>query len=459
MTPDEYASYDAVGLRELLARRDVSAEDIEVAARPALVAANDRVNGLATAPFQPALEHAHDGPLSGVPFLIKDFGPMAEGVPFFCGSRAITGIVADRDSALMTRIRAAGLVTLGLTTAPELGVSFATEPRRTGPTRNPWDLSRGAGGSSGGSAALVAAGAVPIAHGNDGAGSIRVPAACCGLVGLKPTRGRVATDWDGPDPFGLTVQGALTRSLRDTAHFLDAVSPASARSLAGALATDPGRLRVAWTSRAWSGATVDAEVAAAAEQTACVLDELGHEVVEASPEVDWPAVIDVMRAGLVVAAHPFLTAARRPPDDRFEAVTRQILHEARGTTATQLLNACDAQQRVTRAASGFFDHYDLLVTPTLGQLPAPHGTLNCDEPAHTATAWLNQLFEYGPFTAPANITGQPALSLPLAHSHTGLPIGVQLIARHHAEQTLLHAAADLESALPWHHRNARKEYV
>src|SRR3954452_9621643 len=224
LTPDEYAGYDAIGLRELIAAREVTIAEVEAVARRALEAANARVNGLAAPPFAPALEHANDGPLSGVPFLITDFGPMAEGVPFFCGSRGVPGVRPDHDSDLMIRVRAAGLATLGLTTAPEVGLGFATEPLRTGPTRNPWNLERGVGGSSGGSAALVAAGAVPIAHGSDGAGSLRIPASCCGLVGLKPSRGRTPSGPDIGSPlFGLTGHFGLTRSVRDAAHYLDAI--------------------------------------------------------------------------------------------------------------------------------------------------------------------------------------------------------------------------------------------
>src|SRR3954469_25372209 len=256
LRPDEYAGYDAIGLRQLIAAREVTAAEVEAVARRALEAANARVNGLAAPPFAPALEHANDGPLSGVPFLIKDFGPMAKGVPFFCGSRAWPGVRPDHDSHLMTRVRAAGLVTLGLTTAPEVGVSLSTEPLRTGPTRNPWNPERSVGGSSGGSAALVAAGAVPIAHGSDGAGSIRIPASCCGLVGLKPSRGRIPPGPDVGDPlFGLTGHFGVTRSVRDTAHFPDAVhgpavgdkytAPPPARQYAAELGADPGRLRVA----------------------------------------------------------------------------------------------------------------------------------------------------------------------------------------------------------------------
>ncbi|MGH3378760.1 MAG: amidase family protein [Actinoallomurus sp.] len=220
----EYARQDAAGLRELLANGHVTAAEVETAARQALEAVNTEVNGLALPLFSPALDHAEDGPFAGVPFLIKDSGPMAEGVPFSLGSRAIRGAVARYDTDLMTRFRAAGLVTLGLTTVPELVISFSTEAVKHGPTRNPWDLERGVGGSSGGAAALVAAGAVPVAHGNDGAGSIRIPASCCGLVGLKPSRGRTPC---GPGmgelAFGMAYESGLTRTVRDAARYLDAI--------------------------------------------------------------------------------------------------------------------------------------------------------------------------------------------------------------------------------------------
>jgi len=192
----EYAHYDATGIRELVRDGEVGAAEIQDVARRALESADAVVGGLAQPLFDPALEHAADGPLAGVPFLIKDSGPMARGIEFSIGSRSLRGIRAQHDSELMTRFRAAGLVTVGVTRVPELAISFATEPVKHGPTRNPWDLERGAGGSSGGAAALVAAGAVPLAHGNDGAGSLRVPASCCGLVGLKPSRGRTPC---GPD--------------------------------------------------------------------------------------------------------------------------------------------------------------------------------------------------------------------------------------------------------------------
>jgi amidase len=463
LRPDEYAAYDAIGLRELIAAGEVTAAEVEAAARRALDAADARVNGLATPPFAPALEHADDGPLSGVPFLIKDFGPMARGVRFFCGSRGVPGVRPDHDSDLMIRVRAAGLATLGLTTAPELGVSVTTEPLRTGPTRNPWSPERSAGGSSGGSAALVAAGAVPIAHGSDGAGSIRIPASRCGLVGLKPSRGRTPSGPDAGEPlFGLVGHFGVTRSVRDTAHYLDAVhgpavgdkytAPPPARPYAAELGADPGRLRVAVTLRAWSGAAVDPEVAAAAITTARVLEQLGHAVDEASPHVDHEAVMEILRAGLAASVQPLLTAPRRPPGDQLEAATNRIIAEAEAMTALELMAAFDAQNRVTRAVGAFFTGHDLLVTPTLAQLPAPHGALRYDESADTPASWQRRQFDYAPFTAVFNVAGQPALSLPLAHSACGLPIGVQLVAPYGREDLLLRVAAQLEVALPWHDR-------
>ena len=464
LTLDEYRERDAVGLRELIAADEVTAAEVETVARETLDAANGAVNGLAAPPFDPALDADPDGPLAGVPFLIKDFGPMAEGAPFYCGSRALgDGVVARRDSDLMTRIRAAGLVTLGLTTCPELAISFSTEPRRTGPTRNPWDLDRGVGGSSGGAAALVAAGAVPIAHGSDGAGSIRIPASCCGLVGLKPSRGRTPSGPEVGDPlFGLSHPFALTRTVRDTAHFLDAAhgpavgekyfAPPPSRPYARELGDDPGPLRVALTTQAWSGTAVDPEVAAAAAGVARMLERLGHTVDHGTPAVDWDAVLQVMHAGLIAAAEPFLTAPRRPPASRLEAMSDRVLAEAEAFSALDLLAAFDAQNRVTRAVGAFFTTHELLITPTLAQLPAPHGTLNYDDPDHTPASWHRALFEYGPFTAVFNISGQPAISLPLGHSNGGLPIGVQLVAPYGREDLLLRIAAQLEDALPWGHR-------
>jgi len=491
MNPHEYACHDAVGLRTLIATGEVTAAEVEAAARAALGWAHDRLNALAGPLFGAALDHDPHGPLGGVPFLIKDVGPMAAGVRFRCGSRGLgPGVPAPADHELMRRFRAAGLATLGLTIAPELGLSFTTEPLLHGPVRNPWDPARTVGGSSGGAAALVAAGAVAVAHANDGAGSIRVPASCCGLVGLKPSRGRTPTAPGlGGSAFGMLSEFALTRTVRDAAALLDAVhgpaagaafaappparpyahevrpeawaalvdggsnsvTPAAGDSAGGGEPQDGG-LRVAVTTRAWSGAVVDPEVAAATVRAAEALAALGHRVEEASPPLAWDDVVRACLAETVGVAVPFLLAPRQPPADRLEAVSRRVLADARDACALDLVAELDAAGRVTQDLDRFLAGYDLLVTPTLGRLPVPHGTLDYDDPNHTVEGWLRAIFEFGPFTSVANVTGVPAISLPLGQSAGGLPIGVQLLATHGREDLLLRVAAVLEQALPWKDR-------
>jgi amidase len=459
----EYARYDAVELRNLIRAGEVTAEEVEAVAREALAVANAEVNGLALPLFTSALDHAETGPFTGVPFLIKDIGPVAQGVPFSLGSRALQGAVARHDSDLMVRFRTAGLVTLGLTTVPEMAISFSTESVRYGPTRNPWDLERGVGGSSGGAAALVAAGAVPIAHGSDGAGSIRIPAACCGLVGLKPSRGRTPCGPDLGEPIlGMSYEFALTRTVRDAAHLLDAVqgpgvggkytAPPPRGRYADDLGIEPGPLRMAVTTAAWSGTSVDPQVAAATIQVGRTLEEMGHTVTEARPALDWDDVMHCTTAAAVAIASLLLLAPRQPDPANMEAVSRRLLEVAKEYSALDMMAAFGAQNRVTRSVGAFFTDYDLLITPTLGRLPAPHGTLRYDDPDHTLASWLESLFDYGPFTMVFNISGQPAISLPLGHSDGGLPIGVQIIAPYGREDLLFQIAGQLEQAMPWNQR-------
>jgi amidase len=445
---------------------ELSAAEVEALARQALDVTNRELNGLAMPPFSPALERAADGPFAGVPFLIKDSGPIAKGVPFFIGSRSLNGPAAPHDSELMTRFRAAGLVTLGMTTVPEMAISFSTESVKHGLTRNPWDLQRGVGGSSGGAAALVAAGAVPLAHGNDGAGSVRIPASCCGLVGLKPSRGRTPC---GPDTgealFGMASEFGLARTVRDAAHLLDAIhgpgvgdkytAPPPRGRYADDLGLEPGSLKVAVTTQAWSGAAVDPEVAAAAARAGRMLEDLGHVVADASPAIDWEAVMHSSAGAMAAIAAPFLMAPRLPDPGKLQAVARRVLEEASELSALDLIAMFNSQNRVTRSVGAFFTEYDLLVTPTLGQLPAPHGTLQHDNPDHSTRSWQQSLFDYGPFTVVFNISGQPAISLPLAQSASGLPIGVQLVAPYGREDMLFQLAGQLEQAMPWRHRTPR----
>jgi len=458
----DYIRYDAIGLRHLIAVGDVSAVEVETAAREALEVANAAVNGLALPVFSTPLARSDHGPFAAVPFLIKDV-PMAKGVPFSVGSRSMNGVIARHDTDLMRRFRAAGLVTLGVTTMPELGMSFSTESVKHGPTRNPWDLTRGVGGSSGGAAALVAAGAVPLAHANDGAGSIRIPASCCGLVGLKPSRGRIPCGPDtGEAAFGMSYEFAVTRTVRDTAHLLDAVhgpgigdkytAPPPNRRYADELRVDPSPLRVAVTTQAWSGAPVDPEVASVTVQVGKTLEQSGHLVTQTAPTLNWDGVIRAITLEFADVAGSFLLAPRPPDPSAMEAVSRQILAEVQSRTALDMVGALAAQNQVTRAVGAFFTDYDLLLTPTLGQLPALHGTLRYDEPGHSVDSWLRTLFDYGPFTAVFNVSGNPAISLPLGHSSTGLPIGVQIIAAYGREDLLIQIAAHLEQVMPWKDR-------
>jgi amidase len=355
MTFDEYTACDAHDLRALLSTGELTAEEVEAAAREALTRANALVNGLADPLFEAPLTSDPSGPLAGVPFVIKDIGPMAKGVPFYCGSRGVPGIRPDHDSNVMRRIRAAGLMTLGLTTMPEFGLNFVTESKRTGSTLNPHDPSSNAGGSSGGSAALVAAGGVPMAHGSDGAGSLRIPAACCRLFALKPTRGRISPGPDAAEPlFGLTVPGGLTRSLRDTAALLDALqgafpgdkytAPPRVRPYVEELGVAPGRLRVA----CWDHPGLD-----------------GHDNVDVTPPIDHEAVERILRAGKIDAVRVLFMGPRLPPPHLLEDTTNAFLEDARRMTALELLDILDAQNRVSRTLGAFFAPFDLLVSPTL----------------------------------------------------------------------------------------------
>lgn len=459
----EYSALDATGLRDLLAAGEVTGAEVESVARAAIEAVNPDLNALTQGLFDPALDADSTGVLAGVPFVIKDSGPFARNISFTLGSRSINRAFAEVDHELMARFRRAGLVALGQTTAPELGLTFATESRRYGITRNPWALDRGVGGSSGGSAALVAAGAVPLAHGNDGGGSIRIPASSCGLVGLKPTRGRTPSGpLAGEAGFGLITEFALTRTVRDTALLLDAVSAPTVGEKYTSLAPrhpfldhlrqDPGRLRIALQSSAWSDATVDEPVRLATVHAAETLEWIGHSVTEAMPALDADDILEGEMLAVYSTGAAMLRAPRRPDPALLEGVSRRVLEETARASALDVMASIDAQHRVTRSIAGFFERFDLLVTPTIGQLPAPHGTLDYDNDRYSAREWLARISEYGPFTAAFNISGNPAISLPLGESSQSLPIGVQIVAAHGREDLLLAVAAQLEQAMPWRDR-------
>jgi amidase len=463
----DYAAQDAVGLAALLHAREVSAEEVEAAARAAIASVETTLHATVGELLDPPPPAADHGPFAGVPFALKDVAPHLEGQVVEAGSRLTGGGVrCPADTHLGQRIRAAGLRALARTRSPEFAFNAATEPRLHGPTASPWDVERSTGGSSGGAAALVAARALPVAHATDGGGSIRIPASLCGLVGLKPTRLRIPV---GPGQWenlaGMGHDFAMCRTLRDAAGLLDALhGPAPgekyviappAGPFAAEVGADPGRLRIAWTADAWSGEPVDAEVRAAVEATATALADRGHAVEPGTPGIDndvlhralvttWAGGL-AQRAGLIERA-----TGREVGPDTLEACTLAMIEHGRSLTAVDLLNGLGDCNAVGRAVGTFFETADVLVLPSAARLPWRLGELDQDDGSLGAERWVRRLFdEYAPFTAVFNITGQPAISLPLAWSDGGLPIGVQLVGRYCDDATLLRLAAQLEQVFPW----------
>jgi amidase len=464
---DELSTLDAMGQAALVRSGEVTALELVDAAIERIEAINPALNAVISTRYEAAREQAGrplpDSPLAGAPFLLKDLGATLAGTSQEEGSRACRGRISRRDTALALRQRAAGLIVLGKSNTPEFGNHSTTEPESQGPTRNPWDPARTTGGSSGGSAAAVASGMVPAAHGNDGAGSIRIPASCCGLVGLKPTRGRNSWAPAGDAMAGIAVEHALTRSVRDSAAILDATAgrvpgdpysaPPPARPFLAEVGSDPGRLRIAWTATPpFDVPGVDPECAAAARSTAELLASLGHEVEEAAPAFDGEVLIEPLARVWAISNQSSvraIEAERGSPvrDDELEITTRELVAYARRFDATDLLEALGILAAATRDIAAFFERYDAWVTPTLAQLPLPLGILNRSQGG--AVEWWRFDCEFNPWNPIANVTGQPAISLPLAWSAGGLPIGSLLFGRYADEATLFRLAGQLEAARPW----------
>jgi len=465
----EYVAYDAVGIAELIRSGQVSAAEVEAAARGAIAAVNPELNGLVGPLFERPLAYDASGPLAGVPFLLKDLVCHAGGVTHECGSRLCRGWTPPHDTDLAARFRGAGLAVLGRTATPEFGVNVTTESVVNGPTRNPWNTGRSPGGSSGGSAALVAAGAVPLAHANDGAGSIRIPASCCGLVGLKPTRGRVPPGPDAAEPLmGFAIELGVSRTVRDTAALLDAVQGSGvgdkyeirppARPYAEEVGADPGSLRIALQTAPPSGAAVDRECVGAAERIATELEGLGHRVSTGAPVIaasEYRRALTILYAACTAAWVEAVGAicGSAPGPDTLEAATWATLEAGRRYSATELLWAESVCNTISRAVGAFFEEHDILLSPTLAAPPAPLGTIDQNDPRRDGEEWLEFVFHtVAPFSSLYNLSGCPAVSLPLCESSTGLPIGIQLGARYGREDTLIRLASQLEAALPWRER-------
>ncbi|WP_225774723.1 amidase [Pseudomonas sp. Marseille-Q5115] len=469
MNPHEYAEHDAVGLAQLITDRQVTAEEVRHAALAAIGAINPSINAVIETWDDEAVSAS--GAFQGVPLLVKDLGLTVRNRPNELGSRLAHGCVAAEDSELMARFRRAGLVPLGRTTTPELAASTTTENRLDGPTRNPWDVNRSAGGSSGGSAAAVAAGLVPIAHATDGGGSIRVPAAACGLFGLKPSRGRLPMGPTVDEVWaGLAVHGVLSRSVRDTAALLDCLhGPAMgdpfhiappARAYASLLDNAPRPLRIAVQDRPLSGQAIAPEVGAALEQVCQALEALGHRVtpVAANIGVSWEAFVELnarfWSSNTAAWIDAIAGATARPTDhSTLEPATLALYQLGRELTAVELLDAMHERNLVTRRMGQLFSDYDVLLTPTLPDVAPPLGQYNSGQEKLDGRGWMHRVFNHSPFTAVFNVSGCPAMSMPLAESaSTGLPIGLQFGAGYGREDLLLTLAGQLERALPWQTR-------
>ena len=392
-----------------------------------------------------------DGPFRGVPLPIKDLNETA-GIRTTFSCRAYADFVPDFDAAVVRRLKEAGFVVLGKTNTPELGSTAVTESELNGACRNPWNPARTPGGSSGGAGAAVAAGLAPAAQGSDGGGSIRIPASCCGLFGIKPARGRVS-----PAPYGglegLGTNGPIARTVLDAAALLDVMqgyetgdpywAPPPERAFAEEAVREPGRLRIAVTTAPPIDVPVDPVCRAAAEDAALLLEELGHEVEEAAP--DW-GTGDPM--GLFARVWQVAPALYTDDPSLLEPLNRAMAEAAHATTSVEYVRAAAGLRDAARRIVGFWDAYDLLLTPTLAQPPVEIGAIVRGEP------W-DQFFKaaaFTPFTALVNVTGQPAVSVPLSWSDDGLPIGIQLVGRPAGEATLLRVSAQLERARPWRDR-------
>jgi amidase len=465
---DEYAANDAVGLAALVRAREVRPRELAALAiegarrvEPTLNALVELLEDRAETLDEAALP---EGPFRGVPTLVKDLYHGEPGLRCENGSRLCAGYVSRAQSEAVARFRAAGFVTIGRATTSELGIAGTTETLACGQTCSPWSEERMAGGSSGGSGAAVGAGVVPVAHGSDGGGSIRIPASACGTVGLKPTRGRVSFGPYAADPLsGWAVRFACTRSVRDTAALLDAVQgPAPGdpyeirppeRPFLAEVGAPAGRLRVAWCTAPWSHRPGDPQVAEATEATARLLADLGHDVAPGRPPLAWEPFLDAMTdMWSAHTAHGIEAQAalhgREPGPETLEPLTLGFLEHGRAITSGRLLAALDHCNVVTREVARFFADVDVLLTPTLGALPERLGVFATQQdlaPREFFDAW-SHLESFLPLF---NCTGQPAISLPLATSAEGLPIGMQLVARFGGEATLLRLAAELEQALPW----------
>ncbi len=484
----EYEQFDVVGLADLVASRQMKPGDLLAAAVARIEARNPSINAVVHKMYERA-ERAIDaglpeGPFTGVPYLLKDLNLRYAGVPLTDGSRSLRHHIPTESAELVERLEGSGLMVLGKTNTPEFGAAPTTEPELHGPTHNPWDLMRTTGGSSGGSAAAVASGMVPAAHASDGGGSIRIPASACGLFGFKPTRGVMPRD-EGEGWFGMSIDHALTRSVRDSAALLDATrgpalgapyaAPAGPSSFRAEAEISPGKLRIAVSTQALLGKEIDAECMRAVRETGRLLEDLGHKVdnvevpVDKKPWTDAFAALAVVGGATDIRRSVEKAGARRAHYGDYELVNWIAGLVGERMSAMDLAESMRQLRLAGRAMALFFKRYDVLVTSTLGAPPWPLGQLAPTAAEHRALEAIRRapakpalmllfrqlvekILEPIPNTPLFNMTGQPAMSVPLHWSPSGLPIGIQFVAGFGDDGLLFRLAGQLEEARPWFDR-------
>ena len=467
---DDYRRCDALELAELVRKRKVSPQELLDAALARAAAVNPRINAIvldhADLARQAIADGLPDGPLRGVPYLLKDLGAAMQGT-VCTGSFSLTrNGVAEEDSTYVERCRKAGLVLFGKTHSPELGQSPSSESRMWGATRNPWDLSRIAGGSSGGAAAAVAAGIVPVAHATDGGGSIRIPAACCGLFGMKPTRARTPMGPKRGEGWGgASVGHVVSRSVRDSAAFLDATggpalgdpyaAPHQERPWIEEVGRKPGRLRIAFSTTPPINVPVHADAIAAVEDAARLCESLGHIVEEATPALNGREIMQAQ--GVVISANVAFTVeeaaealGRTPVPEDVERATWFRIENARRADSSAYARAMNTLHMVGRTVAAFMEDYDVILQPVAAQPPLPLGVINLDR--EDLQQMYREMIGFIPYTGIYNLTGQPSANIPLFWNADDLPIGTMFTTRFGDEATLFRLAAQLEEARPWFRR-------
>lgn len=470
MNLEEYAKFDATGLAEVVGRGEVSAKELALLAAEGVKRVNPALNAVIEvfADRVADLDESSvpDGPFRGVPFFLKDLGPRQKGRRQEGGSRLMKGYVADYSSFLTEQIERAGLNIMGRTTCPEYGITGTTESMLTGATGNPWDVSKIAGGSSGGSAAIAAAGVVPMAHSNDGGGSTRIPASVCGNVGMKHSRGRISYSPEGCDlSFPLFSDGVNARTIRDLAGFLDAVmGPAPGEPIPWArpkrpyveeVGRDAGQLRIAMCSEKWGPISFGRHIASEIHKVAELCERAGHVVEEAAPEIDYERYLQVFKRIWCIDISAMLDyeaseMGRAVSADTVEPMTLKIYEAGQGATAAERLDIAAFMSATGRQLGGFYEEYDLLLTTVLaGDTPPLGSSFNLVQEGQSLDEWFESAFQLIPITPLNNFTGTPAVSLPLCEDSSGMPLGAHFMAPIGREDRLFNIAGRLEEIAPW----------